>query len=69
MGPEEEETMLVQYLTTPGGLEVVVLKAAGQVVLQRWPGEEFTIVPHQIVDEFLESILNLKQVKVEGRIL
>ena len=61
--------MLVQYLTTPAGLEVIVLKGVRQVVLQRLPGEEFTVVPYQVAGDFLESILGLKQLKVEGKIL
>ena len=58
--------MVIQYLSTPGGLQVLVLKAREQVVLQRWPGQEWTVVPRQIADDFLESILTFKQIKVKG---
>ena len=61
--------LTLQYLTTPGGLEVVVLKAARQVVLQRLPGEEFTVVPCWLTDDFLESISALKRMQVEQKVL
>ena len=61
--------MTARYLRTPGGLEVVELRGVRQVVLQRLPGEEFVVVPQQVVDDFLETVSTLRQVKVEEGVL